>query len=224
MGEVSITIVDLLIAIVILVSAIFATWRGLLRETLSVFSWVAAAYLTLRLFPSFRPVLRAYISPDWLADFAVFMGIFMIILVPLSYMSHRFSERVRRTEIGPVDRALGFVFGVGRGLVIVGIAYIMFSILVPPASHPAWLIQARLFPMVENTSDVLLSLVPPPDDISLTTLTGAPAESAAPEPQAPPQTTPPQTAQNPPAEADLQSYGAEERAALDRLIETTGAP
>jgi membrane protein required for colicin V production len=229
MGEVSVTIVDLTIAIVVLVSAIFATWRGLLRETLSVFSWAVAAYLSLRFFPSFRSVLRAYISPEWLADLTVLIGIFMIVLVPLSYMSYRFSETVKRTEIGPVDRALGFVFGIGRGLVVVGIAYITFSILVPPQSHPSWLTQARLFPVVENTSDVLLSLVPPPEDMPLTSLTSAPVVSAPPPAQAQPQTAqqqaaPPQTAQNPLVEADAQTYGAEERAALDRLIESTGAP
>ncbi|MEE8438982.1 MAG: CvpA family protein [Micropepsaceae bacterium] len=219
MGEVSVTIVDLLIAVVILVSALFATWRGLLRETLSVFSWAVSAYLTLRLFPSFRPMLREYISPDWLADFGVFIGIFIIVLVPLSYMSHRFTETVKQAEIGPVDRTLGFVFGVGRGLVIVGLAHIVFSLLVPPQNQPSWLMEARLFPVVQNTSDVLLSLVPPPDDIPLADLTATPTLTAAPPPS-----IPPPTAENPPLEADSQTYGAEERAALDRLIETTGAP
>lgn len=220
MGEVSITIVDLLIAAVILISAAYAAWRGLLRETLSIFSWAVAAYLTLLLFPSFRPMLREYISPDWLADIGVFIGIFMIVLVPLSYLSHRFSDAVRGTEIGPIDRALGLVFGVARGLVIVGLAHIIFSVLVPPANHPAWLIEARFFPVVENTSDVLLSFVPPPDDVSavdigLTTTAPPPPKTAQ---------NPPQTAQNPPPEPSTQGYGAEERAALDRLIETTGAP
>ncbi len=214
MGEVSVTIVDLLIACVILVSAVYAALRGLLRETLSIFSWALAAYLTLRLFPSFRPMLREYIAPEWLADVAVIVGVFMIILIPLSYVSYRFTETVKQTEIGPVDRALGFVFGVGRGLVVVGLVYIVFSILVPLQNHPAWLTEARLFPVVENTSDVLLSLVPPPEGIGLSDLGLSP----------PPPEELPQTAQDPPPEADSQTYGAEERSALDRLIETTGAP
>jgi membrane protein required for colicin V production len=134
-------------------------------------------------------------------------------------MSVRFSDTVKRTEIGPVDRSLGFVFGVGRGLVIVGFAYIAFSILVPPQSHPNWLTQARLFPMLENTSDVLLSLVPPPDAIPTEDIfTRAPFANDSPPVAAP------QTAQNPPPVDDVQTYGADDRAALDRLIETTGGP
>ena len=218
MGEVSVTVIDLVIAAVIVISAAYAAVRGLMRETLSIFAWAAAAYVALRFFPDFRPMLREAIQPDWLADAAVFAGIFMIVLVPLSYMSYRFSETVRRTEIGPVDRALGFVFGVGRGLVVVGLAYIMFSIMVPPQGQPNWLTEARLFPMVEKTSDVLLSLIPPPDEIPVEEIvTRALSEIDAPAPQ-------PVAAQETPPDADAPSYGAEERAALDRLIETTGGP
>jgi membrane protein required for colicin V production len=224
MGEVSVTIVDFLIAIVVFVSAIYAAWRGLLRETVAVFSWVIAAYLTLRLFPSFRSLLSEYITPGWLADLVVLVGVFMIVLLPLSYMIRRFTETVKRTEIGPVDRALGFVFGVARGLVIVGLAHIMFSILVPTQSHPAWLVQARFFPVVENASNVLLSLVPPLEEMPLIELTAQPSNGQSDIAAVPQPAVAPLPSQNPPLEAESQSYGAEERAALDRLIETTGAP
>ncbi|MEY4879134.1 MAG: hypothetical protein RJB62_603 [Pseudomonadota bacterium] len=227
MGEVSVTVIDLLVALVVLVSAVYAAWRGLMRETLSIFSWVVAAYLTLRLFPSFRPLLRGVIGPEWLSDLVVFFGIFILILVPLSVMSFRMSEKVKRTEIGPVDRVLGFVFGVGRGLVVVGIAYIVFSIMVPAQNQPNWITQARLFPVVENTSDVLLSLVPPPEDIPLN-ITPLPqlqatSSTTVPVPIVAPRAEPLQ-AQNASPETDAQAYGADERAALDRLIEATGAP
>ncbi len=213
-GEISFTSVDVAIGAVILVSAIYAAMRGLLRETLSIFSWALAAYLTLRLFPGFRPMLQEYVAPAWLADIAVIVGVFFIILIPLSYVSHRIAHTVRQTEIGPVDRALGLIFGIGRGLVIVGLAYIVFSVLVPPQNHPAWLTQARLFPVVDNTKNVLLSLVPSLESIGLEELgifTPAPEDAQ-------------QSAENPPGEEESQSYGAEERGALDTLIQSTGAP
>jgi membrane protein required for colicin V production len=219
MGEVSVTVIDLAIAGVILVSAIYGAVRGLMRETLSIFSWAAAAYVALRFFSDFSPMVRESIQPDWLADLTTFAGTFIIVLVPLSYMSVRFSDTVKRTEIGPVDRSLGFVFGVGRGLVVVGLAYIVFSLLVPPANQPQWLIQARLFPVLENTSDVLLSLVPPPEEFPtediFTRATSGTGETPEPTRQA---------AENPPPDDEAPTYGAEERAALDRLIESAGGP
>lgn len=214
MGELSVTTVDIAIGAVILVSAAHAAMRGLLRETLSIFSWALAAYLALRLFPGFRPMLREYVAPAWLADVAVIIGVFLITLIPLSYMSHRIAHTVRQTEIGPVDRALGLIFGIGRGLVVVGLAYIVFSILVPPQNQPAWLTQARLYPVVFNTKEVLLSLVPPPDTIGLDELgIFTPLGEELPE-----------SAETQTGEAETQSYGAEERGALDTLIESTGAP
>ncbi len=51
MGELSVATVDIVIAAVILVSAVYAALRGLLRETLAIFSWALAAYVTLRVVP-----------------------------------------------------------------------------------------------------------------------------------------------------------------------------
>jgi membrane protein required for colicin V production len=222
MGELSIAIVDLIIAVVVLVSASYAAWRGLMRETLSIFSFAVSVYLTLLLFPSFSPIMRDFIGAELIADLAAFIAIFVITLVPLSYIAFQFAETVRRTDIGSVDRVLGFVFGVGRGLVIVGFAFIVFSWLVPPATHPGWLTQARFYPAVVNTSEVLLSLLPPSQGFTIEDLAIAP-RPVAPQP-APVPAPAPQAAQNQQPPADDQTYGADERAALDRLIETTGAP
>ena len=52
-------------------------------------------------------------------------------------MSHRFSQSVKNSPIGPLDRALGIAFGVVRGLVIVGLAYLAFTYFVPIRNQPA---------------------------------------------------------------------------------------
>jgi membrane protein required for colicin V production len=207
MDGVSVTVVDFLVVGVILLSAIFAMWRGLVQETLSIFAWVAAAYAALRLFSLFQPLLKNHISPEWLASVLAFFGIFLIVLIPLSFLSHRFGEVIKRSEIGPVDRSLGFVFGVGRGLVIVGLAYIAFSLLVPIRDHPGWLTHARLLPLVQNTSDVLLSLVPGHEVDSGTDSLNSQSTAGSSKPA--------------PAKSG-KTYGAKERRALDRLIEATG--
>jgi len=160
MGQLSVTAIDILVVVVILVSAGYAAYRGLVHETFTIIEWVAAGYIALRFTPLFQPLLRDYISPPWLEWIAVFAGTFVIMFIPLSIMSHRVSEQVKKSEIGPIDRTLGFVFGVGRGLVIVGFAYIAFATLVPARDHPDTLTKARLFPLIRNTSDVLRSLTP----------------------------------------------------------------
>ena len=137
MGQLSITAVDVVVVAVVLISAFLAMWRGFVSEVFTIFEWVAAAYAALRFTPTFQPLLKSVISPPWLEYIVVFVGTFLIVIIPLSIMAHRLSEMIKRSEIGPVDRSMGFVFGMARGLVIIGLAYIAFAALVPQPDRPA---------------------------------------------------------------------------------------
>src|SRR5262245_7667743 len=118
MGELSVTVVDVVVIAVVLVSAGFAMWRGLIAETFAIFEWVLGAIVAIRFAPVLKPMLAGVISSSALAWIAAFLGAFLIVFIPLSILSHRLSELVKASDIGPVDRALGLVFGIGRGLVI----------------------------------------------------------------------------------------------------------
>jgi membrane protein required for colicin V production len=209
MGEVSLTVIDVIVVIVLLVSAGFAMWRGLVSETFTIIDWVVAAFVALRATPIFLPLLRGVISPSWLEYGVVFLGTFFLMFIPLSMLNHRLSEAVQKSEIGPVDRAAGAVFGIGRGLVIIGLAYIAYASMVKPADRPDALTHARFFPLIRQSSEVLLSLAPGRPDLS-------PAEGRpALEPRA--ASAPP--SRNDTDTADTKTYGANDRRALDRLIE-----
>lgn len=158
-----ITFVDVLVVLVLLVSAAYAAWRGFLSETLSIFAWAAAAFATLYFGPWLIPLMRGVIATPWMASLAAYAGIFLVVLIPLSFISHRFSETVKHSPIGPLDRALGFAFGVVRGLVIVGLAYMAFTYFVPIRKQPSVLTEARSLPIMQSTAEVLLSLAPSRD-------------------------------------------------------------
>ena len=155
-----ITWLDALVGIVIVASAVYAAWKGLLRETTSIFGWALAAYAALVFGPMLRTPLHELFSPKWLGDVIAYAGVFLIVLVPLSFLSFRFSESIQKSPVGPVDRTLGFVFGIGRGLVLVALPYIAFTMLVPIKEQPGWIKSAATLPLIQKTSDVLLSLVP----------------------------------------------------------------
>jgi len=212
-----ITWLDALVGVVIVASAVYAAWKGLLRETLSMFAWALAAYAALVFGPMLRTPLHDLFSPKWLGDVIAYAGVFLIVLVPLSFLSFRFSESIQKSPIGPVDRTLGFVFGIGRGLVLVALPYIAFTMLVPTKDQPAWIKSAATLPLVQKTSDVLLSMVPNQDR------KGRHAETAtAQKPAGKPAPTPNRPQRNAGEETRQKTYGAHERRELDRLIETTG--
>ena len=223
MSNLSITGIDVLVVLVVLVSGGFAMWRGLVSETLTIVDWVLAAFIALRFTPTFQPLLREMISPSWLEYIVVFIGTFLLMFIPLSILNHRLSEAVKKSDIGPVDRVLGLVFGVFRGLVIVGLAYIAFAAMVPLRDYPETLTRATTFPLIRQTSEVLLGLAPG----NALRAVQARAEESLPARAAPaPQRTAPAAktaAQTAPSGENTKTYGAGDRRALDRLIENTGA-
>ena len=160
MAHLSLTPVDDVAIGIILISALFAMFRGLVHETFSIVDWLVAGYASLRLSPLVLPFIRPYISATWLQWLAVALGLFLVIFIPLSLATARLAQSVRKSHIGMVDRVLGFVFGAGRGLVIVSLAYLAFASLVPAHNHPDMLVKSRLYPVIRDTSDVLRALVP----------------------------------------------------------------
>jgi len=143
---------------ILVVSGLFATYRGFLNETLSIVAYAVAAVGAVVMAPLLKPLAQSVVGPDWLAYGLSLVGLFLVLLIPLSFVSFRISESVQGGPIGPLDRSLGFVFGVARGLVIVGAAYLVFSMLAPVKDHPEWIKEARLLPVVKGTADVLRSL------------------------------------------------------------------
>lgn len=152
------TIVDFVVLGILLISGLIAAYRGFLKETLSVSSWLVAALAAVFFWPITKPFARALLQPDILADILALVGVFFLILIPASFMSFRLSELVRDSSAGPLDRSLGFVFGLARGLVVVGLGYVVFTSLASEENHPSWVRDARLLPVVKGTADVILSL------------------------------------------------------------------
>ncbi|HEX5280857.1 MAG TPA: CvpA family protein [Micropepsaceae bacterium] len=160
MAHLSLTLVDYAAIGIILISALFAMFRGLVQETFAIVDWLIAGYASLRLSPLLLPHIRPYISAAWLQWVVVALGVFLVIFVPLSLATARLAQSVQKSHIGGVDRVLGFVFGAGRGLVIVSLAYLAFASLVPARNHPDMLVKSRLYPVIRDTSDVLRTVMP----------------------------------------------------------------
>jgi membrane protein required for colicin V production len=154
------TFLDAVIVLVIVASAGYAAWRGFIWETLTIFAWIAAAFGCLWLGPSVIPITRDMVHQDWLARLLAYAAAFLAIFIPFAFISHRFSESVKHSPIGPLDRVAGVVFGVLRGLVIVGAAYLAFTFYTPICAQPDWLTQTRLLPVVQTTAETIVDAIP----------------------------------------------------------------
>lgn len=155
-----ITGLDFIVIVVTLISALLAMVRGLTREVLSIASWVAAAIATLYFFPRFQEPVREMLQPSWLADISLALGIFIITLLVVSFITMRISDFILDSRIGVLDRTLGFVFGALRGVLLVVIGFMFFIWLVPEENQPEWITAARSKPFLEQTGEALISLLP----------------------------------------------------------------
>jgi membrane protein required for colicin V production len=155
-----ITLLDIILLVVMLISALLAMVRGFMREVLSIASWAAAAIVTVLGFPKLLPVVQQYISNDIVAKAVTIGGIFLGTLIIVSVVTIKISDMVLDSRIGALDRTLGFLFGLARGLVIVVVAFLFFNWLVPDRSQPDWVKNAKSLVVLKKTGDTLMSMLP----------------------------------------------------------------
>jgi membrane protein required for colicin V production len=134
--------------------------RGFMREILSIAAWGAAALATLYSFSKLLPTAKAYFNNDTIAAVAVVAGVFIGTLIIVSVITVRISDMILDSRIGALDRTLGFLFGLARGLLIVVVAFLFFSWLVPEKQRPDWITGAKSRVVLQGTGDWLMALLP----------------------------------------------------------------
>ncbi len=155
-----ITLLDLILLVVMLISGLLAMVRGFMREVLSIASWLIAALVTLWAYPRLLPMAQHYFSSKMVSIGLTVGGVFLITLLVVTIITVRISDMVLDSRIGALDRTLGFLFGLGRGLVIVAVAFIFFVWLVPDHSQPTWVHNAKSKVVLQSTGEWLKSLLP----------------------------------------------------------------
>jgi membrane protein required for colicin V production len=181
-------ILDLVVIGVVLISALLAAVRGVTREVLAIVAWVAAAAAAWILHPAILPMAQQYIHNATIALVAAIGGIFIITLIIVSIITVKISDLILDSRIGALDRTLGFVFGAARGFLICVIGWIFLGWLLQ-GKNPEWATTSRTRPMLENTGNNLIAMLPDNPEGLLQQLRKReapdtdPAEPAEPDPQ-----------------------------------------
>jgi membrane protein required for colicin V production len=155
-----ITLLDIIVLAVMLLSGLLAMIRGFMREILSIAAWGAAALTTLYAFSKLLPIAKTYFNNDTVATVAVIGGVFVGTLIVVSIVTVRISDMILDSRIGALDRTLGFLFGLARGLLIIVIAFLFFSWLVTEKQQPDWVRSAKSRTVLEGTGEWLKSFLP----------------------------------------------------------------
>jgi len=191
-----ITLLDIILLMVMLISGLLAMIRGFMREILSIGAWGVAAIVTLYSYSRVLPMAKQYFASDTVAAAVSVGGVFLATLLIVSIITARISDMILDSRVGALDRTLGFLFGLGRGLVIVVVAFLFFAWLVPDRSQPDWVRSAKSKLVLQNTGQWLMSMLP--DDPESTILKRL--KRPKPEDQDAPDGSPDQRSELPPVQ------------------------
>ncbi|WP_425098490.1 CvpA family protein [Tropicibacter sp. S64] len=137
------TIIDGAVAVIIVLSALLAYSRGLVREIMAIAGWIVAAILAAMFAPQVQPLVKEIpVIGEFLSDscelsiIAAFAGVFTVALLVTSFFTPLFSSLIQRSALGGLDQALGFFFGVARGVLLVAIGFFVYETVITAQDIP----------------------------------------------------------------------------------------
>jgi membrane protein required for colicin V production len=217
---------DLSVLGIIVLSAIFAFARGFVREALSIVAWVGAGAITLYGFSWVYARVDPMVHNALLSQLIAGFGLFVCALIVLTIITGVAARAIHAAPgLSPIDRTLGFIFGLARGAFIVCLAYLLLDVSVQKNDRPVWLRDAKSEPYLQQGADMLKSFMPESlrmksttavDEVIKTVSPAAEAEKAMRALSNP--TAPAAPAATPAQPSPAPTYKPSDQRQLDRLI------
>lgn len=150
---------DIVILVIVLLSAVISLARGFVREAFSLAIWVLAFWVAWSFFRDLEVPLRSLIdSPT--ARLGIAFGLLMIAtLIVGGLINYLVIQLVERTGMSGTDRLVGMVFGTARGVVLVAVLVLLAGLT--PLPTEAWWIESSLVGYFEELAYWLRELLPP---------------------------------------------------------------
>jgi membrane protein required for colicin V production len=186
-------ILDFILVGIMLLSGILALARGFTREVLSLIAWAlaaVAAYFAIQqqqLIDLVKPYVDSNKPENGTLELVIVGAIaFVVVLIVVSIISVKLSDNVVDSAVGAFDRTLGFFYGLLRGLVFVGILYLVYAgWLQPNNKQEDWIRNAQTLPVIQGTSDFIWSAIEVAATLRKSMISNAQDEAAAPDSNAP---------------------------------------
>jgi membrane protein required for colicin V production len=159
---------------VILASGLFALMRGFVREMFSLGAWIGAYFCAVKYYPLAEPTVAHYVKNEKAVGIISAVAVFCVALIVLAIIGNLIAGLlIRGRGLTAVDRSLGFLFGIVRGVLVVSIAYLASVAMLwpdinkPPDEQakdrnipPALLMEAKTRPAMDYGAGRLKEFVP----------------------------------------------------------------
>ena len=118
---------DVIILVLIFISALFAFYRGFSLELLSISVWVISFFISYTYGNNLINFFNKIINNILISTGISYVLTFLVIFVFFSFFTRKFSVFIKDSYVGLIDKSLGFIFGILRGYVIVCLCFFLFD-------------------------------------------------------------------------------------------------
>ncbi|NOY66568.1 MAG: CvpA family protein [Gammaproteobacteria bacterium] len=150
--------VDVAILIIISLSAVISLFRGFVREALSLATWILAFWVSIGFADKLDPLLKGLIDSPTVRLTVAFATLFIITLIVGALVNYLIGQLVQKTGLSGTDRALGILFGIGRGVVLVAVLVLLGGL--PQLSRETWWQESMLITHFQNMAVWMRDFLP----------------------------------------------------------------
>jgi membrane protein required for colicin V production len=152
---------DLIVALTLIVSAIVGFARGAVRELLAVLAFVAAVLIAVAALRFSMPLTNHVIRTAWAAEAVALLIVFVAAFILLKVFGGGLIRKLHDMPVvGMLDRLIGLGFGLVRALVLLGLFNLLLTVATPAGRTPAWVTDAKLYPVTATGAAMLKALAP----------------------------------------------------------------
>lgn len=151
---------DVIILIIVAISALIALNRGLVKEVLSIVGWVLATMAIIYLLPVCLPFTKKFVASGILAGILTALMIFVLFFVIWIYSTSQVIGKIRTSKLNGLDRLLGLFFGVMRAFLLVVLFNIMVSWIIPEDKQAEVLTESKYYQLAGSFAKPLEEMIP----------------------------------------------------------------
>ena len=146
---------DVIILVLIFISALFAFFRGFSLELLSISVWIISFFGSYAYSNNLVNFFNKIVNNILISTAISYVLAFLIIFVIFSFLTRKFSVFIKDSYVGLIDKSLGFIFGILRGYVIVGLCFFCFDYFYQGKSLK-FIDNSKIIPVIKITNNEIL--------------------------------------------------------------------
>ena len=161
-------IIDYIVVIILGISTVLAFSKGFIASVVSFTGWLLCIALTYNIVPIVEPYLVAKLQDKLAADLFAYFSILMFLLLSCSMFNMMLLEKMSSIRNGFIDKSLGSIFGLFRGIVIISFFYfcvilvssIMSGKEVDDSLSPTWISEAKTYKVIKGGKNIVQAFIP----------------------------------------------------------------